>query len=490
MKICKTLILVIIFSLVPVSLLAGSYYYTTDFSSMAQFNQEWKTNWKYGFDGLTADPLVSVNKSSFFASSNGQLYLQGAPYQACVGSVGYCYNGYWTAYAALFTNEKFSASATQPFGFEILRTYSKLDANSGGSRPYRFTTQLDIWLVQDDGSTINHRDTYPGFICLYENARNGTDSNDQNGSFWGFFDGTKHWIDFSKSTNAYGQQINLTNHLIHSLNWPYDYWNTAIPNTNHYGIKIVHDGQYISMYINPDPDDNDAYPNEYCLVARREVLWNDNLTMILGHEVRDQNMQNAQDAHYDYLKIKSAANKSKVFLEPPYFKGDTMHCQLFLSNDILSQNAGINYVELNLPAGVSLDSLDDIAVKTYFNGKKLLKLQNKIYKNNKINSGLSSDEVGIFELPNHHLALILGTQIVNNKDPNKEHLFIDLNLKMSKEVKEGEIQAFVENRQFDAIKQSWNHSSTCGLQKCTGQAVFYRRSMVSDNSDKSYLLRN
>ncbi len=487
MKILKKFIFVLMIILIHNNIFAGSYYYYSEFTNINEFNQDWLTNWKYGMEGLTADPSVEVSNSSYFASSTGNLILRGIPYIACIGSVSWCYNGYWTAYAALFTNRKFSASATQPFGFELVRTRSVLDAYNGGNNPYRNSTQLDIWLVRDDGSVTNHRATYPGYLCLYENAREGESAADQNGSYWGFFDGTKHWIDFSTSTDAYGNQINLSNSSIHSLNWTYDYWNTPIPNTNHYGIKIVHDGQYISMYINPDPDDNDAYPNEYCLVARREVLWNDNLTMIIGHEVRNQDMPQ-QDADYDFIKIKSVANKSKVLLDPKYLDNEEkVECVLYLSNDITPKNAGINYIEVHMPDGLKLedDLFKCITVKDFYNnGKEMEKLKNRVFAK-KLTETLKPNEVGIIRKSDNKIAIILGTQITNMADSKKEDISIGLKLKVKDKFKSGFFNVFVEARQFDKLSQSWNRDSTCGLQKCTGNTFIYRiKEFIVKNDNK------
>jgi len=474
-----------------------SYFYTNNFNASLNLS-EWATNFYYGMEGLNNDTNV-VRHSKIFVT-NGVLVITNDPYFTCNTISEWTYNGFWTGNSVRY-ERSYSASSTNPFGFEVKRVWSDIDAdaNQGNpdSPPERCQAQLDIWLVQDNKPITSMWDTYDDFILFFENGMRGPNLGTQppnHISRVGYFDGAPHYIDFAYSTNAYGQEINLTNHSIHSINWKYNwigdnaterdathlYATNHYPNTNEYIFRIVHDGEYVTIYINPDPDDNDGYPNEFCKVAQKRVLWNDNLKIILGHEVRNFK-EHHRDVKYDYIRIVSAADKSKAYLDPKFiYPADKRMKFVFnITNDISPVNAGINYIEMNIPDGFVLDNLsENIIIKDYYKGNgELSKLRLIMFNNGK--NYPDKNEVAIHLISKNKVGLIFGTTIKDNKKKMYENINIELSLKpqWASISDVSEFQIFVENRQFDGMPQTWGKSSTCGLQKCTGDLKVYKKSL-------------
>ena len=303
----------------------------------------------------------------------------------------------------------------------------------------------------------------------------------------GYYDGNKHLIDFSHSTNAYGQEINLTNHSIHSINWQYNWigdsaterdsshLNATVhyPNTNEYTFKIVHDGQYLSLYINPDPDDNDAYPNEFCKVAQKRVLWNDNMKIILGHEVKNFK-EHHRDVKYDFLRIVSAADSSRVQLEPKIITPNKEEVKFVLNidNDISPQNAGINYMEVQIPQGLKLfqNFISKISLAGYNWSPVVIPFD-------KGTNFPKKDEVAVMKISPNRLGFIFGKTIHYAKNEAEESLAMIMTLSPEYDkISDGSaFEVFVEKKQFDAMAQTWGCDSTCGLQKSLGDLKIYKK---------------
>ena len=467
-----------------------AYFYTNNFNSPLNLT-DWTTNFRYGMEGLNNDTNV-VSYSSIFVA-NGVLTITNDPYHTCNNIPSWTYNGFWVGNSGKL-EKSFSATASKPFGFEIKRVWSDIDADCNQGSPdspsERSQAQLDIWLVRDDGSVNKLWDTYSDFILFFENGMRGPNAGTQppnHISRVGYFDGAPHYIDFSHSTNAYGQEINLTNHSIHSINWKYNwigdtaterdathlYATNHYPNTNEYTFKIVHDGEYVTIYINPDPDDNDAYPNEFCKVAQKRVLWNDNMKIILGHEVQNY-LEHHRSVKYDFLRIVSAADSSRVQLTPKIItpNKEEVRFAFNINNDISPKNAGINYMEVQIPQGFKLSHnfISKISISGYDWSPVSIPFD-------KGRNYPEKDEVSVMKISPDRLGFIFGKTIHNAKKETEESLSMTIALSPEYDrISDGSaFEVFVEKKQFDAMPQTWGRDSTCGLQKCTGDLKIYKK---------------
>ncbi len=460
----------------------GAQFYTNNFNLVV--TPEWDLYWPYGREGLTVDADLYYDTTFQVNPSSGELEMRGCPYTGH-DLQNWIYNGFWTG-QTMKLEKPFSATPENPFGFEILRTYSRLNPCAYIWAYERCQAELDIWLVHDTGTVNNHRDLYDGYMLLYEWSVMGYTNApiESQKSYVGYYDGVAHDIDFQYSKDAVGNQINLTNNSIHSINYNY-VWQTwrfwdgpNVPNPNHYGLKMEHDGTKISIYINPDPDDNDAYPNEYCLVAQKNVPWHDNMKILIGHENRNEDTIR-QEAFYDYIRIISATAGTFISIEPPGVPVSPIpkSFTLALENEIGGTNAGVNYIEITKPQDLNWvsDPVNDIIVRNNYMGNATEYTLTTIRFDLAPGGNFPGpDEVAI-RTNGDLITLILGTQISNYSDPEYEHIYVDFNFTLTNSSFDSdEFIVYLEARQFDAIPATWDKGSTCGLQKTLGHAVVSR----------------
>ena len=120
--------IVILSLLLSVNLWA--YFYTNNFNSPLNLT-DWTTNFRYGMEGLVIDTNL-VAPSKIYVNS-GLLIITNDPYYSRTGLTT-IYNGFWVGNSGKL-EKSFSATTSKPFGFEIKRVWSDIDADCNQASP-------------------------------------------------------------------------------------------------------------------------------------------------------------------------------------------------------------------------------------------------------------------------------------------------------------------------------------------------------------------
>lgn len=468
-----------LFSL-PAGLNAASYYYSDKFSSLTA---DWATNFKYGKEGVKTPDTESSSQ----IVNNGMLNIFGYPYIS-YGNPFYGYDGIWVGQAA--RNEQvWSASATAPFGFEVIRRFCDLNhynddvpMGDDGEEPYKNWCDVGIWLVVDNGAR-NKDEVFDDYVYFAENMRQNEDLAGLPSRI-GYFDGSQHDFKLGSVTNFFGYTVNLTNRAIYPLEWDYNPQDTPEPNsvtnTNAIGMRIVHNGSRIYFYINPDPLNKNNYPNEWLKVGEKAVLWNSGMKFMIGHNIRKSCTRN-QTGRYDDLLVRSVSDKSKASIWPEAVpaEGGRQRFVLTLSNVILPENAGINLIRIKKPDFCRWESspLEGIFVRDHYSdadAEELLetvRLEQGVFpQEHQAAVGTSGDDI----------FLLLGSQITHKEKPERENIRVEFVFRVAEGREEGEFLSSVEAIQLDSMPLAMQGKySTCGEQRTEGKCVIKRERAVN-----------
>lgn len=472
------LILSALLLLSPALLSAASYYYSDNFTTLSSF---WSNEFDMGKDLIRIPQAEDATQRVM----NGRLLIKGCANRDG-GTPDSVFNGIFVGECV--RNEKiWSATETQPFGFEIIRKSCHLNCHNSsayGELPDRGWVDVGIWLAVDNGARAQNEAFYD-YVYFGDHLR--LSQTNEHASRIGYFDGVQHdFMDLGNATNFFGNTVNLTNRSIHSLRWHYRPRDVNPPNcvsnTNSIGFRITHNGSRIDFYLNPDPDDNDAYPNEWFRVGSKPVLWNTGMKIMVGHHVRIM-LTRGQYAQFDNLLVRSSTDKSKASLSPEFVPVSPEPQKLVytISNTIKPENAGINIIRINKPdiCQWASDPVNDIVVKNHYKDSS----EEQVLHTVRLRSDQypEDDQVGVMTNGNR-ITLLLGSQIAHMKRPERENIRIEFNFVMAREFESGEFTSTVEALQLDPMPLAkTGRYSTCGEQKTEGEVILRPlRQAVSD----------
>ncbi len=355
----------------PISLQA-SYYFYEPFTNYAGVVNRWQPNFPYGQSGVFIP--TPAERTTKFVVINNQACFTGAVQSHNEWGNNDWYGTYWTGNTARLTNangiRKFSASETQPFGYQVYRTWARLDAHQESVYPENTGCANGgmIWLIQDDDTvsgTVEFQ-SFQNVAGLFERYRSDVNTNAVLGGFrsqWGSFVLAENRFNLL-NVNFSGGSVDLVNNIDRGLEWNYeDLWglgtsggggvaNTRISNTNILGLKITHDGSVVCFYINPNPFDRagNPYPNEYILMGQENVSWNDNLRIMMGHESHNYYTEK-EDVRYDDLLVRSVADTLTSEIFPAEIKvGSKIDFSYFLKPVFSSKDSGIGEIRIRKPS--------------------------------------------------------------------------------------------------------------------------------------------
>jgi len=288
----ERLILLLVMSfyiLVFSTLIYGSFYYNEDFSNGALFSNRWDMDFRCGREGIIVD---NASSSTRIISGN-KLVISGMP---LTNDGSYSYHTVWIGRCVKLTNifgkKTFTANEYEPFGFDIVRTSSRLWHGDSSGWP-EDCGDINIWLIEENYVAESNWNQLDNFVFLYEGMKYvwGTSSR------WGFYKGAENRCYLTNVLRPDNRTENLTTG---PYNLEFDYSGGGI-NNNDVGIRITYDGKKIRFYINPDPYDNNAYPNEYLFLAETSFSITNNLRVMLGHE--NNGVYPSQDWNVSYTNF-------------------------------------------------------------------------------------------------------------------------------------------------------------------------------------------
>lgn len=362
--------------LFAVPLFVYGVYYFQDFTAASPAG--WVFDYQYGRGGVTRTPdshTITVN-----TGGSGTLEFRGV-----VNTGDSDYLGVWAGRMAFYTNQSFVASATNPFGVEFRRTFARLDPHNDTSNPesHRHQVAQSFWLVQApsfiDDTTADGFTTYPNAIVMYEMMR--MDYNMIGGqprSSWGYSVVSEQPFDMTAGTDNSGVTRDLTANIASGNGVPWNYddmWgagtqgggtaNGTADNNNSIIVRLTHDSSYVRMYINPDPDNANTYPNEFILVQTVPVSWNSDIRVMTGVESKRTDTE-TQDADIDSMLIRSVSSGVTAEITPARVaKGTTNWYEIVLNPTFSADDAGIGEIVISKSDRLSSFNWDPSAIQVY-----------------------------------------------------------------------------------------------------------------------------
>ncbi len=294
----------------------------------------------------------------------------------------------WTGKMAVYHGTSYAASSNQPFGIQIIKVKTRLDPSDDNSNDesQRHQNAFMFYLYQPEAGVFNNGNIPPhpftNIVGLYEKYYAWKPVLGSPVSEWGYYTSAEADFNLSTSVRPDGQSQDLSGA---PLQWNYDdYYSTATAdggggqlddsgnftdaihntnaaNVNPVGIRIVHNGNTLYFYANPNPiegDGNyDALPNEYIRIGSVGATFTDNMNFMLGVETprRDTEMHWVE---LDNLLVRSVADgdvaDTKVEMSPTKVRKDTSTAfKMLISPTINANDAGIAEVKIVKPSTFS-----------------------------------------------------------------------------------------------------------------------------------------
>lgn len=381
-----------------------SYYFYDDFS--AAQNAVWDYDYQYS---------RGLGDWSSWDTSPGSAGINGGVLQFDGDMFNTVYANELQGLFAILTNQEFSASPESPFGFEVTRSYSRLDPD-GGSNPEsgRMKSAFEIFLVenvQSDGVTFDN------FVSFVEMCRPqlGTNDNDTSEadilprSFWADTEaGTRNAAyDFTAATNLAGATDANFNDL---MNWAYDdSWgaglydfegnaNANADNNNSVRFRVTTDGENAYFYVNPAPgagtgtttqdlyDGTTADFNDTFYLAQVvSIGFDENIQLMFG-TADNRPDTDESDVDLDDFMIRTICDTLTASVSPNYLvEAQNATLEFTLTPTFSTANeAGIAEMSITLPSGYSWTAgmLSGLVVGWSTNGV--------MYTNFTVNSGTAN----------------------------------------------------------------------------------------------------
>lgn len=144
--------------------------------------------------------------------------------------------------------------------------------------------------------------------------------------------------------------------------------NELFVNTNQIGMRIINDGTNFKFYLNPDPDDNDANPNEYMLVGQSPATFTSDMGVMVGVEAArfDTEMQWAE---FDNFLVRSVADSdvanTRVEISPNSATvGASVNFKMIMNPTFTANDAGIAEIKVVKPSSYAAWDTSGITVYT------------------------------------------------------------------------------------------------------------------------------
>ena len=483
--------------LIPVY--SASFYYDDDMTAGGL----WTDTFYYAQEGVNYQLGGEDNDQRSIFTRNAQgLLVEGRPNDHVSGVD----NGVWMGRTALSLSlSNITATKTKPFGIEVIRTHAAMDYAgenwTGPNGAMRDRCAVGFWMYQDDGSIVIANNTvlrgngsseeykiYPNHIYYYELISYEFFNNavyDHNYARYGFFDGNyRHFTpgelsgsnigpretgyDFTGGGSGnligffnYGGYEDDTDNA--NLNYTARNMNTAV------GYKMIHNGSKVSYYMNPNPidgdGDNEGAPNEYFLIAEKNVDWSNQIRIMVGHSARRSDTE-VQRIMFRQIRAVSAADVSAGDIQPKSLalSSSTQTVTLLLTNQIGSTNSGINYITVNKPSVLKWSDVitNAVRVRNHYGNNITQQTLTTVSFQTSTGGFPGANEVAI-KTNGDQLILLLGSQIIDQTE--SENIWIDMNIIVTNIFSTVEFSSYIEAKGFEGMTDTLrSNTSTCGPQ--------------------------
>ncbi len=358
-----------------------SLYYYEQFNNWTSYTANgWNPDYRYGRDGVFY-PSGGTGLPSTNDISAGQMRIYGVANNGVLA-----YNNYWVGRVAKFVpqncpniGKSISATPERPFGFLVVRygAIIDVDENSRVLTGYH-QGDINVWIIENQDDKTNEWDVIDNFAYFFEKSKDNLSITSPDSAF-GYYYGSEFLPSTSALVSEDGTTYDFSQAGVWRRNYDDDYGSATPPapggndpandgddnsyyspgtieyeNTNPLGIKIIHTGNQIKFYLNPNPIDGDGFrdadPNAYFLLGSVNVGWNTNLAIMIGHENLYFHFESA-DAIYDDFLIRSVASNVVAEVSPTKVrKNSTINFIAEIKGTFSTNDSGIGEIKIVKPA--------------------------------------------------------------------------------------------------------------------------------------------
>lgn len=332
----------------------GSFYLYEDFTGVSPTNG-WLTNIAYGRAAGTVTPTTTAGGGVFttWTNTSGVYQLRNTQNDGTGGR-----NGIWMG-RYLFNTNKYYASSKNPFGVEVIRTYSWMDYEvaNNTTADLRRHCATSLFLFEENASPIPKIITRDdGESNFWYTFKNNFEFCNETG-VWGANDRRFHIGYYDTALNSLNSALSnavrpdgrVTNiHAAINFDFQIDQ-NNGISNNEDTGWRLVHNGSYIRMFVNPNPNGTNVtnWPNEWFYIGERQVVWSSNIQFMMGSSQMANNANSGSggafrgDADFDDVRVRSAVDTAVGEWHPLPKKE-----QITIALNWADGNAGVNFIRL------------------------------------------------------------------------------------------------------------------------------------------------
>ncbi len=379
----------IIFLILPLMVYGKSIYYYEPFSdSQATIEgRGWTFNFPMSRDMIIYD--VYNDWGGAFADDNnypktnyvngGLLKIMGTP-----NNIALFWNNWFCGSGVKFDPKsnssigKVDTSEEEPFGYTVVRYTTSLDAR--GNYAERTGTYIDavnqnaystVWFAEDNGITkYSTNSRWDNFVFFYDKGRIQANNN-----IWGYFKEVEWDIPFSSLTadidgNNPGTLTTYFQKTYDDQSQPHfnsEAGGYSNPVTDELAINLVHSGNKIIIYLNPNPAGDNGPQNTWIKFAEVPVGWSNDIIAFIGNETGFFRGEPAE-ANFDHFIIRTIASNVVASITPrKVLTNSTIQFSVEIEpQGVTADDSGIGEIYIKKPAGYGSWQLSTVSVSNTY----------------------------------------------------------------------------------------------------------------------------
>ncbi|MEM0173057.1 MAG: hypothetical protein QXI16_00960, partial [Sulfolobaceae archaeon] len=317
--------------ILPLMMWGKSLYYYEDFSSAQSVveSRGWVFNFPMSRDMIIYDwynsngwaTTAEINYPGTNYVGNGRLWIMGQPNNISgVHNTIFCGDGVAFYPSSNTSLGEINATEEEPFGYTIIRYTTSIDAfssyqDSANEFPEGIANMvgyITAWLAEDNGITKHSTNSrWNNFAFFFDKGVKREHPN-----VWGYYNNIEWYVPFNTITNDIDNKtVGILSNFFQSCydDMDADHFNSyangyKYPVTNELGINMVHSGNKITIYINPDPAGNSpGLSNTWIKFAEFPVSWSNKVIAFFGNESPYYRIEPIE-AQFDNFLVRSVAS--------------------------------------------------------------------------------------------------------------------------------------------------------------------------------------
>ncbi len=384
-------ILVIILVIFPIISFARSIYYYEDFgvNQSTLESRGWTFNFPMSRDMIIYDwynsngwaTTAEINFPGTNYVSGGRLWLRGQPNNISgVHNTIFCGDGVVFYPQSNSSIGQVNATEEEPFGYTIIRYTTSIDAfssyqDSANEFPQGIANMVgyvSTWLAEDNGVTkYSTNSRWNNFAFFFDKGIKREHPNT-----WGYYNNIEWLVPFNTITNDIDNKtVGIISNYFQSQYDDMDanHYNSydngyRYPVTNELGINMVHSGNKITIYINPDPAGNTSnLSNTWIKFAEFPVSWSNKVIAYFNNETPYYRIEPIE-AQFDNFLIRTVASNITAKMIPnKVITNQWVDFKLEINVENVSANdSGVGEIYIKKPASYGSWDINSISVSNIY----------------------------------------------------------------------------------------------------------------------------